>query len=61
MKKMHELHQKADAIRQSDMQQFEKILTKEQLKTLENFKKTHKLPRQPKKSMPMPPEREIGD
>ena len=61
MKKMHELHQKANAIRQSDMQQFEKILTKEQLKTLENFKKTHKPPRQPKKSMPMPPEREIGD
>lgn len=61
MKKMHELHQKADAIRQNDMQQFEKLLTKEQLKTLENFKKTHKPPRPPKKHHPMPPHHEMED
>lgn len=41
-KKMELLHDKADKIRQKDMEQFEKILTPEQKQILEEFKKTHK-------------------
>ena len=42
MVKVKELRTKADSIRQEDMKQFENLLTKEQKKTLEEFKKTHK-------------------
>ncbi len=55
--KMHSLHQKADEIRKNDMNQFESLLTANQKKTLEKFKKTHK-PRHNNmngKRMPPPP------
>ena len=45
MQKIEKLRNEADNIRQEDMKQFEKILTKEQKKTLEEFKKTHKPPK----------------
>jgi len=53
IKKMETLRSQANEIRQEDMKQFEKILTKDQKKVLDEFKKTHK---PPKKPMPMPKE-----
>ena len=43
--KLVEQRKKADAIRKSDMEKFEKLLTKEQKTILENFKKEHRPPK----------------
>lgn len=40
-----DLRKKADKIRKNDMAKFEKILTKDQKKIIEEFKKTHKRPK----------------
>lgn len=43
--KLAEQRKKADTIRKSDMEKFEKLLTKEQKTILENFKKEHQPPK----------------
>lgn len=53
--KINKLQEKSNEIRQEDMKQFEALLTKTQKKTLENFKKTHKPPRQHDRDRKMPP------
>lgn len=57
-KKMKSLHEQADKLRQNDMTQFEKILTPEQKKTLDEFKKTHKPPKHHHEGRPPMPERD---
>lgn len=58
LKKKKALHEQADKIRQNDMAQFEKILTPEQKKTLDEFKKTHKPPKHHHEGRPPMPERD---
>jgi len=58
MEKSTKLHLEANEIRKADMKAFENLLTDEQKKTLEEFKKTHKGHKKGKmggKMMPPPP------